>query len=126
MAVLSAVEAKVWLFHLQASRSTRGSLSVNVIRSYFEDLHFYAAIWREKIDLYDFHTHKAKRQLLFCVNSGYIQVDRTTVLVVGVEVKTLDLLTLQVTPLAPLLTPRNYRSGSGGQHCVCLWRMYEW
>lgn len=34
-------------------------------------------------------------------------MDRTTVLIVGSEVVTLDLLTLQVTPQAPLLAARN-------------------
>ena len=54
------------------------------------------------MQLYDFNSHKTTK------HSGYIQVDRTTVLIVGKEVLTLDLLTLQITPLPPLLTPRNW------------------
>ena len=68
----------------------------------------FAAIFRQRMELYDFTTQKAtQHQLPFEVWSGYVQVDRTTVLIVGQEVRTLDLLTLHTTPLAPLLTPRD-------------------
>ena len=60
------------------------------------------------MQLYDFNKHHTTEHTLpVDVYSGYIQVDRTTVLIVGKEVLTLDLLTLQVTPLASLLTPRD-------------------
>jgi len=108
MAVLSAVEAKVWLFYL---KSSRGSLSFNVVReicSYFEDPRFFAAISQESMELHDFITHTTTpHQLPTIVQSGYIQVDRNTVLIVGYEVMKLDLLTFQATPLVPLLTHRN-------------------
>lgn len=70
----------------------------------------FAAIRNDRMDLYDydFNTQKtSQHQLPTSVWSGYVHVDRTTVLIVGEQVETLDLLTLQVTPLAPLLTPRN-------------------
>jgi len=112
MAVLSAIGAKVWLLHLKCCRSAVGSLSLNVIReicSYCQDPHFFAAISEVRMELYDFHTHNiTQRRIPFEIYSGYIQVDRTTVLIVGEEVWTLDLLTLQATPLPPLLTPRNW------------------
>ena len=63
------------------------------------------------VELYDFNTHKTAQHILpTMVLSGYVQVDRdkSTVLIVGEEVRTLDLLTLHITPLASLLTPRNY------------------
>ena len=61
------------------------------------------------MQLYDFHTHNTTQHTLpIQVHSGYIQVDRTTVLIVGREVLTLDLLTLQITPLPSLLTPRGW------------------
>ena len=112
MDVRSAVEAKVWLLHLKSSQGVRGSLSRNVIReicSYFQDLYFFAAISERSMEVYDFSTHIiTKHQCLPTeVRSGYIQVDKTTVLIIGKKVKTLDLLTLQVTSLVPLLTPRN-------------------
>ena len=110
MAVLSAVGAKMWLLHLQSSRSTRGSLSFKVIReicSYFEDWPFFAALYNNRMELHDFNTRKTtKHHLPIEVDSGYIQVDSTTVLIVGMKVVTLDLLTLHITPLSPLLTPR--------------------
>ena len=86
-----------------------GSLSLNVILcSYFQDPHFFAAICQDSRQLYDFKTHSTTyRHLPFHVQSGYIQVDRTTALIVGKEVLTLDILTLHTTPLAPLLTPRD-------------------
>lgn len=108
MTALSAVRAKVWLFHLQSSRS----LSVNVIRevcSYLRDPHFFAAVHRESMELYDFNTHSiTQHKLPACVDSGYLQVDGSTVLIVGEKVMKLDLLTLQTTPLASLLFPRDY------------------
>ena len=107
---LSAVGAKVWLLHLQSSGRARGSLSLDVLReicSYFQDPLF-AAIWGNSIQLYDINTHNTTQPTLpGFVISGYVQVDRTTVLIVGQEVRTLDLLTLQTTPLPSLLTPRN-------------------
>ena len=108
---LSAVKAKVWLLHLQSSGSVVASLSLDVIReicSYIEDPLF-AALYNQTLALYDFSTHNTTQHALpIDVRSGYIQVDRTTVLIVDYEVLTLDLLTLHITPLAPLLTPRNY------------------
>ena len=69
----------------------------------------FAAICMQSMELYDFNTHKAtQHQLPTCIWSGYIQVDRITVLIVGKQVMTLDLLTLQITPLASLSTPRNF------------------
>ena len=56
----------------------------------------------------DFNTRKiTKHHLPIEVYSGYVQVDRTSVLIVGREVLILNLLTLHITPLSPLLTPRN-------------------
>jgi len=67
----------------------------------------FAAIDRDRMALYDFTTQETTcHGLSTWMFSGYIQVDKTTVLIVGKEVWTLDLLTLQTTPLAPLLTPR--------------------
>ena len=121
MAVLSAVAAKVWLFHLKSCESARRSLSLNVVREICFDIEgFFAAIFASRMELYDFNSHETTRHKFPTgadAQSGYIQVDRTTVLVVGNPVQTLNLLTLQVTFLVPLLTP----SGSDGQHCVCLW-----
>ena len=109
MAVLSAVRAKVWLLHLQ---SFRRSLSFNVMRevcSYFEDWPFFAAVQGSSMELYDFNTQQTtKHKLPIEVDSGYVQVDRTTVLIVGKQVLTLDLLTLYITPRPSLLTPRDY------------------
>jgi len=69
---------------------------------------FFAAISLKTMELYDFNTHQTtKNPLPTCVRSGYVQVDRNTVLVVGTQVLILDLLTLQSTPLASLLTPRD-------------------
>jgi len=69
---------------------------------------FFAAINGSGMELYDFHTHTTTQHILpIDVYSGYIQVDRTTVLIVGEEVLTMDLLSLQSTLLPPLLTPRN-------------------
>ena len=100
----------MWLLHLRASGSTVGSLSLNVTReicSYIQDQLFAAICW-ESMQLYDLNTHKTTQHRLHVyVFSGYVQVDRTTVLIVGEEVLTLDLLTLQTTPLPALLTPRN-------------------
>ena len=110
MAGLSAVRAKVWLLHLQSSRGALGSLSFNVIReicSYFEDPRFFVAIYGIRMQVYDFKTRKTTQHTLpIKAFSGYIPVDRTTVLLVGTEVLTLDLLTLHITPLPLLLTPR--------------------
>ena len=112
MAVLSAVRAKGWLLHLQSSGKARGSVSFNVLREicpYFQDSHFFAAIYKRHMRLYDFNTRKtAKRTLPVDVVSGYIQVDRTTVLIVGKHVMTLDLLTFEITRLSPLLKPREF------------------
>ena len=56
--------------------------------------------------LFDFSTLKSTQHKLSTnVLSGYVQVDRTTLLIAGKEVRTLDLLTLQVTSLPLLLTP---------------------
>ena len=106
MAVLCAVEAKVWLLHLRSTRSAVGSLSFNVIReicSYFHDPLF-AALIRKIMQLYDFNHNTTHHTLPIDGWSGYVQVNRTTVLLVGKKVLTLDLLTLQITPLPPLLT----------------------
>ena len=109
MAVLSAVQAKLWLFYL---KGVRGRLSFNVVQeacSYLSDPHFFAAIYRSSMQLYDFNTRKVTNHSLpVYVDSGYVEVDRSTVLVVGKEVLTLDVLTFQITTLAPLLTSRNY------------------
>ena len=68
----------------------------------------FASIWENSMDLYNFNTHQTTFHTLATkVRSGYIQADRNTVLIVGKEVRTLDLLTLQTTPRASLLTPRN-------------------
>jgi len=110
MAVLSAVRAKAWLVLLKSSEGARGSLSLNVIRevcSYFQDSLF-AAIFGNRVHLYDYHIHNTTEHTLpISVLSGYIQLYRTTVLIVGKEVLTLDLLTLHLASLSPLLTPRN-------------------
>lgn len=126
MVALSAVKAKVWLLYLQSSKRT---LSFNVIReicSYIEGPYFFAAIRERTMEVYDFNTHKAtQHQLPTNVWSGYIQVDRSTVLIVGLQVMTLDIFTLQITPQAPLPTHRGYvglaKAGStvfafGGYH----------
>ena len=69
----------------------------------------FAAISGGVMKLYDFTTKKTTScSLPTAICSGYVQVDRTTVLIVGEPVITLDLLTLQVTPLPSLLTPRNH------------------
>ena len=69
----------------------------------------FAAIWGETMHLYDLKTGETTHHSLpMYVYSGYVQVDRTTVLIVGEQVRTLDLLTLQTTPLPPLLTPRDF------------------
>ena len=69
----------------------------------------FAAIWGEAMHLYDLKTGETTHHSLpMYVYSGYVQVDRTTVLIVGEQVRTLDLLTLQTTPLPPLLTPRDF------------------
>ena len=44
------------MLHLQSSRSTRGSLSLNAIReicSYIQDPHFFAALSGERMEVYD-------------------------------------------------------------------------
>lgn len=41
-------------------------------------------------------------------NRSYIQLDRATLMIVDFEVKTLDILTYELTNLDPLLTPRSY------------------
>ena len=108
---LSAVRAKVWLFHLKCSRRTRRSLSRNVTReicSYIQDTYIFASMAGSDMELYDFKTNKTTRiRLPTEVHSGYIQVDKTTVLVVGERVLTLDIPTLQITPLPRLGIPRN-------------------
>ena len=56
MAVLSAVTAKVWLFHLKFCERARGSLSLNVVLeicSYIEDPRFFTAIFASRMELYD-------------------------------------------------------------------------
>jgi len=112
MAMLEAVKAKVWLFHLRFSALTRRSLSRNVLReicSYFEDPQYFVAIDSHRMHLYNFSTHEiTEYEIPLYVISGFIQVDRTTVLIVGEKVMTLDVLSLQVTPQAPLLNPRNF------------------
>ena len=61
------------------------------------------------MQLYDFDTTTShEHRLPINVLSGYVQVDRNTVLIVGRLVRKLDLLTLQTTPLTSLLTPRDY------------------
>ena len=110
MAALSFVRAKVWLLLLKSYGGVLGSLSLNVIREiclYFKGPHF-AAISGRRMEIYDFNTNNSTPHTLsISVCSGYVQVDRTTVLIVGKKVRTLDLLTLQITRLAPLRTPRN-------------------
>ena len=107
---LYAVGAKVWLLYIQCFGCVRGRLSFNVVGevcSYFQHPLF-AVIGGSRMLLYDFNTQQTtKHQLPTDVSSGYVQVDRTTVLIVGKEVRALDLLTLKVTPLPPLLTPRD-------------------
>lgn len=68
----------------------------------------FAAVLGNRMELYDLNTQRTtKHRLPTEVYSGYLQ-NGTTVLVVGKEVLTLDLLTLQVTPQAPLTVPRDY------------------
>jgi len=84
--------------------TTEGALSLSQVP---RDL--FPAISGTNMMLYDFNTQQTSQQtLLVFVWSGYVQVDRATVLIVGREVLTLDLLTLQVTPMAPLNTPRDW------------------
>jgi len=58
------VEAKAGLLYLKSSGVAGGSLSFNVIRlicSYFEDARFFAALYLDGMELYDFKTHQTTR-----------------------------------------------------------------
>ena len=65
MVVLSAVGAKVWLFHVKSSRGALGSLCLNVIQEacYVQDLHFFAVMYR--MELYDLRRVSGFAHFLF-------------------------------------------------------------
>ena len=98
--------------HFQSFHSFNTS-TVAVVTFSCQLPHVFAAIGIS-MKMYNFNTNKTtQQQLPTVVESGYIHVDRTTVLILGKQVLTVDLFTLQITTLAPLLTPRNHVSSSG-------------
>jgi len=97
---LSVVKAKVWSQDLCCGKSESQRNSGNLLLPRLTPLRCYWQLYDAVIWLQHWH------ELPISVGSGYVQVDRTSVLVVGTEVLKLDLFTLQTTLLAHLLWPR--------------------
>ena len=86
---------------------TMVALDFQLHSSLFFQTNLFAAVLGEKLEIYDLNTQQTSRHTLTqAVFGGCIPLDRETLLFVGEEVMTLDLLTFQTTTQAPLLSPR--------------------
>lgn len=69
----------------------------------------FAAPWGTMLELYNLKTQQTTKHNLTTGTYGCcIQLDRTTLMIVDREVRTLNLVTFQMTTLSPLQTPRGY------------------